>query len=149
MAKGAILNFVTMVITPDWNGYRYLHQILWQDAPRPRGDDHVNKSRNRKLIRVTWANESLKHKCFWNVGNIGAPYHVSKQHLNRSVNKILPRLSPYVFFEYSGAKKTLVTKNYWRAKMSYFVQHVAPYHVSELHLNSSNIARNFGGLLLG
>ena len=38
-----------------------LHQIIWEDAPRRRGDDHVTKSRNRKLIRVTSSNESLKH----------------------------------------------------------------------------------------
>jgi len=33
-----------------------LHQILWEDAPRRRGDDHVTKSRNRKLICVTSSN---------------------------------------------------------------------------------------------
>ena len=37
------------------------HQIIWEDAPRRRGDDNVTKSRNRKLIRVTSSNESLKH----------------------------------------------------------------------------------------
>ena len=40
-----------------------LHQITWEDAPRWRGDDHVTKSRNRKLIRVTSSNEGLKHMC--------------------------------------------------------------------------------------
>jgi len=25
-----------------------LHHIIWADAPRRRGDDHVTKSRNRK-----------------------------------------------------------------------------------------------------
>ena len=40
-----------------------LHQIIWEDAPRRRGDDHVSKSRNRKLIRVTSSNEGLKHMC--------------------------------------------------------------------------------------
>ena len=30
-----------------------LHQIIWEDAPRLRGDDHVTKSPNRMLIRVT------------------------------------------------------------------------------------------------
>jgi len=40
-----------------------LHQIIWEDAPRWRGDDHVTKSRNRKLIRVTSSNECLKHIC--------------------------------------------------------------------------------------
>ena len=40
-----------------------LHQIIWEDAPRRRGNDHVTKSRNRKLIRVTSSNEGLKHMC--------------------------------------------------------------------------------------
>ena len=40
-----------------------LHQIIWEDASRPCEDDHVTKSRNRKLIRVTSLNESLKHIC--------------------------------------------------------------------------------------
>ena len=40
-----------------------LHQIIWEDAPRRRGDDHVTKSRNRKLIRVTSSNEGLKQMC--------------------------------------------------------------------------------------
>jgi len=38
-----------------------LYQIIWEDAPRPRRDDHMTKSRNRKLIRVTSSNECLKH----------------------------------------------------------------------------------------
>jgi len=46
MAAAAIFNFGKMSIT----GWRYLHQILWEDAC---GDDHVTKSRNRKLIRVS------------------------------------------------------------------------------------------------
>jgi len=40
-----------------------LHQIIWEDAPGPCGDDHVTKSRNRKLVRVTSSNERLVHKC--------------------------------------------------------------------------------------
>jgi len=41
-----------------------LHRIIiWEDASRPCGDDHVTKSRNRKLIRVTSSNEGLKHMC--------------------------------------------------------------------------------------
>jgi len=40
-----------------------LHKIIWEDTPRRRGDDHVTKSRNRKLIRVTSSNEDLKHMC--------------------------------------------------------------------------------------
>ena len=38
-----------------------LHQIIWEDAPRRRGDDHVTKSRNRKLIREMSSNEGLEH----------------------------------------------------------------------------------------
>jgi len=33
-----------------------LHQIIGEDVHRRRGDDHVTKSRNRKLIRVTSSN---------------------------------------------------------------------------------------------
>jgi len=40
-----------------------LHQIIREDAARRRGDDHVTKSRNRKLIRVTSTNEGLKQMC--------------------------------------------------------------------------------------
>jgi len=40
-----------------------LHQIIWHDAPLPRGDDHLTKSRNRKLIPVTSSNEFMKHMC--------------------------------------------------------------------------------------
>ena len=40
-----------------------LHQIIWEDAPRPCGYDHMIKSWNRKLIRVTSSNECLKHMC--------------------------------------------------------------------------------------
>ena len=40
-----------------------LEQIIWEDAPRRRGDDHVTKSRNQKLIRVTSSNVRLEHKC--------------------------------------------------------------------------------------
>ena len=39
------------------------HQIIWEDAPRRRGEDYVTKSLNRKLIRVTSSNESLKNVC--------------------------------------------------------------------------------------
>jgi len=39
-----------------------MHQLLWEDATRPREDDHVTKSRNRQLIRMTSSNERLKHK---------------------------------------------------------------------------------------
>ena len=40
-----------------------LHQIIWENASRRRGDERVTKSRNRKLIRVTSSNEGLKHVC--------------------------------------------------------------------------------------
>ena len=40
-----------------------LHQIIWEDAPRWRGDDHVTKSRNRKLMCVTLSNDRLKYMC--------------------------------------------------------------------------------------
>ena len=40
-----------------------LPQIIWEDAQRRRGDDHMTKSRNRKLIRVTSSNTCLKHMC--------------------------------------------------------------------------------------
>ena len=40
-----------------------LHQIIWEDAQRRRGDDHETKSRNWKLIRETSSNERLEHKC--------------------------------------------------------------------------------------
>ena len=41
----------------------YLCQILCEDVSRPCGDDHVSKSRNRKLIRVTSSTKGLKHMC--------------------------------------------------------------------------------------
>ena len=40
-----------------------MHQILCEDAVRPCADDHVTKSRNRKLILVTSSNESQNRKC--------------------------------------------------------------------------------------
>jgi len=48
----AILNFAKMSITLDMDK-DILHQIIWEDASRPCGDDHVTNSQNRKLIRVT------------------------------------------------------------------------------------------------
>jgi len=38
-------------------------QIIWEDASRSCGDDHVTKSQNRKIIRVTSSTKSLKHMC--------------------------------------------------------------------------------------
>jgi len=40
-----------------------LHQIIWEEAPWPCGDDHVTKSQNRKLICVTSSTKCLKHMC--------------------------------------------------------------------------------------
>ena len=39
------------------------HQIIWEDAPLPCGDDHLTTSGNRKLIRETSSNERLEDKC--------------------------------------------------------------------------------------
>ena len=61
MAAADIFNLGKMSITADW--IKILHQILWEDAPQPCGDDHVTKSRNRTLICVTSSNERLKDKC--------------------------------------------------------------------------------------
>ena len=63
MAAAAILNFGKMSMTKIGLDKDILHQIIWEDAPRRRGDDHVSKSRNRKLTRVTSPNEGLKHMC--------------------------------------------------------------------------------------
>jgi len=38
-----------------------LDQIIWEDASRPCGDDHMTKSLNRKLIRMTSSTKGLKH----------------------------------------------------------------------------------------
>jgi len=38
----------------------YLHLILREDAPRQCGDDHMAKSRNRKLICVTSSYEGVE-----------------------------------------------------------------------------------------
>jgi len=40
-----------------------LRQIIWENAPTPCWHDHVTKSRNRKLIRVTSSTKGLKHMC--------------------------------------------------------------------------------------
>jgi len=54
---GRHLEFRKNVINLDWIKKDILHQIIWEDAPGPCGDDHVTKSRNRKLIRVTSSKE--------------------------------------------------------------------------------------------
>jgi len=60
MAAAAILNFGKNV-----NNFGLdkdiLHLIIWEDTARRRGDDHMTKSQNRKLICVTSSNEGLKH----------------------------------------------------------------------------------------
>ena len=61
MAAAAILNFGKMSITPDW--IKIYAPNLLEDASRPCADDHMTKSRNRKLIPVTSSNKRLKHKC--------------------------------------------------------------------------------------
>jgi len=53
-----------------------LPQIIWEDAQRRRGDDHMTKSRNRKLIRVTSSNDCLKYMC------------VDRSNYNRYLNQI-------------------------------------------------------------
>ena len=62
MAAAAIFNFEKNV-----NNFGLdkdiLQKIIWEDASRPCGDDHMTKSRNRKLIRVTSSNDRLKHMC--------------------------------------------------------------------------------------
>jgi len=62
MAAAAILNFRKMSVTLDWIK-NILHQLIRGDAPQPCGDDHMTKSRNRKLIRVTSSTKGLKHMC--------------------------------------------------------------------------------------
>jgi len=61
MAAAAILNFGKMSITLDWKKISCIK--LYGKMHQRRGDDHVTKIRNRKLIRVTSSNESLKQMC--------------------------------------------------------------------------------------
>jgi len=82
MAAAAILNFGKMSITLYWimisciklqrlcsSAYGALQIcfmimiMIWEGAPRRRGDDHVTKSRNRTLIRVTSSHDGLKQMC--------------------------------------------------------------------------------------
>ena len=53
-----------------------LQQIIWEDASRPCGDDHVTKGRNRKLIPATSSDERVKHNC------------VDPSYYNRYLNQI-------------------------------------------------------------
>ena len=59
MAAAAILNFGKNV--NNFGLDRYLASNYWEDTARRRGDDHMTKSQNRKLICVTSSNEGLKH----------------------------------------------------------------------------------------
>jgi len=61
MAAAAIFNFRKMSITADW--IKISAPNFMENASWPCGDDHVTKSRNRKLIRVTLSNEGLMDKC--------------------------------------------------------------------------------------
>jgi len=75
-----------------------LHQIIWEDAPRQRGDDHATKSRNRKLIRVTSSNEGLKQMC------------VDLSDYNRYLNQIWYRTQiPHC--QHAGVAKFTQTEN--------------------------------------
>jgi len=58
---GRHLEFRKMSITPDW--IKIYAPNYMEDASRPCGDDHVTKSRSRKLILVTSSNERLESKC--------------------------------------------------------------------------------------
>jgi len=62
MAAAAIFNFGKNVNNSGLDK-DILHQIIWQNASRPCRDNHITKSRNRKIIRVTSSNEGLKHMC--------------------------------------------------------------------------------------
>ena len=59
-----------------------LHQIICEDALRPRGDDHVTKSRNRKLIRETSSNERSKYKLLISVtiADIWTKFYIELKH---------------------------------------------------------------------
>jgi len=70
-----------------------LHQIIWENAPRRRGDDHVTKSQNQKLIRVTSSNESLKHMC------------VDLSDYNRYLNQIWYRTQIPPHYQHAGMAK--------------------------------------------
>jgi len=79
-----------------------LHQIIWKDAPRRRGDDHATKSRKRKLIRVTSSNEGLKHMC------------VDLSDYNRYLNQIRYR-TQIPHYQHAGVAKININ---WKSKMA-------------------------------
>ena len=79
-----------------------LHRIIWEDAARRRGDDHVTKSRNRKLIRVTSSYEGLKQMC------------VDLSDYNRYLNQIWYR-TQIPHYHHAGVAKFTKTENpRWR-----------------------------------
>jgi len=75
-----------------------LPQIIWEDAQRRRGDDHVTKSQNRKLILVTSSNEGLKHMC------------IELSDYNRYLNKIWHR-TQIPHDQHAGIPKFILTEN--------------------------------------
>ena len=60
-AAAAILNLGKMSITPDWIQI-YAPNYMGRCTTAMR-NDHMTKSRNRKLFRVTSWNKGLKHMC--------------------------------------------------------------------------------------
>jgi len=91
MAAAAILNFEKNVnnLALDED---ILHQIIWEDAPRPCGYEHVTKILNRKLFRVTSSNEGLKHIC------------VDLRDYNRYLNQIWYR-TQILHYQHAGMVK--------------------------------------------
>ena len=84
-----------------------LHQIIWEDASRPCGDNHVAKSQNRKLIRVTSSTKSLKHMC------------VDLGDNNRHLNQIWYR-TQIPHYQHDGMAKFTQTENpRWRRPPSW------------------------------
>ena len=77
MAAAAILNLEKMSnfgLDKD-----ILHQIIWEDAPWPCGDDHVTKIRNRKLIRETM---SISVLIWVIIADIWTKFYVELKHHN-------------------------------------------------------------------
>jgi len=106
VAAGAILNF-----GKNLNNFGLdkdiLHQIIWEDASRRRGDDYVTKSRNRKLIRVTSSNEGRKHMC------------IDLSDYNRYLNQIWYR-TQIPHYQHAGVAKFTQTENpRWRRPPSW------------------------------
>jgi len=60
MAAATILHFGKCQYL--WIGRRYVYQMWWDDDTWPRRDDHMTKSRNRKLIRVTSLNKRSEQR---------------------------------------------------------------------------------------